>query len=281
MSAGRAGAEPSTGWMLGMSTWMVSALIPGSFLSWLGFLIVGIVGRMLRWTIVGVVLGALAIVVALPVWGQWQPLLAAILYIAGMLLALMANPSWLRAMWARRTGENAQEPRKTSASRTSSSRSSSRGASRSRREGQKANAASSQRDEPRVGSSFTASASHDTAHDAGGAGESGAVGNPSAADGLAARAGASSAEFFAAGDAAEPIDVNTADAGELANLPGITARQARRLVKQRSAQGGFTSLDAFATAARLQPHELVRLRDAAVCSRPARGPRRFGRRVDY
>ncbi|MGF2947809.1 ComEA family DNA-binding protein [Microbacterium alcoholitolerans] len=276
MSTARAD-QPTVGWMLLMSTWMISAFIPGSIFAWLGFLIVGIIGRMMRWTVVGVVLGALAIVVALPIWGQWQSLIAALLYIAGMLMALMANPGWLRAMWARRSGDAAR-PAMTSSRSTAAAtgtRASRRAKSRSRSQAAKSEArkASPTRTEP--------------ARDQRAGRAQRPAPEPTEAEQLARRAGASSAGFFASSgqrdqpSSAEPIDVNTADADALAGLPGITARKARKLVKQRTEQGGFASLDAFATAAGVQPHELVRLRDAATCSRPARGPRRFGRRVDY
>lgn len=267
--------QPTIGWMLLMSTWMISAFIPGSIFAWLGFLIIGIVGRMMRWTVVGVVLGALAIMVALPIWGQWQSLIAALLYIAGMLMALMANPGWLRAMWARRTGDAAQ-PTTTTRSKAAptGNRASRRARSGSRKQSRK------QVSRPEA-AEFKAAPSTRAAR------VEPPKSEPSEAEQLARRAGASSAEFLASNPrdaapaSAEPIDVNTADAGALADLPGITARKARKLVKQRTEQGGFASLDAFATAAGVQPHELVRLREAATCSRPPRGPRRFGRRVDY
>lgn len=295
MSDARTTEGPTIGWMLGMSTWMISAFIPGSYLAWLGFLLVGIVGRMRRWTIIGVVLGALAILVHLPIWGQWQSLLAALVYIAGMVLALMANPGWLRAMWDRRTGSS------TSAASTSAAPARETRAARRARAGQDAQKAADaaradetareaarqkearRRASRRRGGSDSDRASNRSKTDT--APAQGARAEQTEANELAARAGASSAEFFAASapstEPAEPIDVNTADADALAGLSGITARQARKLVKQRTAQGGFTSLDAFATAAGLQPHEIVRLRNAAVCSRPPRGPRQFGRRVDY
>lgn len=286
MSTSRTAQAPTIGWMLGMSSWMISAFIPGSYLAWLGFLIVGIVGRKMRWTIVGVVLGALAILVHLPIWGQWQPLIAALLYIAGMLLALMANPGWLRTMWERRAGGDAQ----VASSSTPSGGSRAARRAKAREDAKEAARAAQQkasRDAERNAARNAArkKARKEPAPSARREPAPSARQEPTEADRLAARAGASSAEFFASSGQtstpAEPVDVNTADADALATLPGISGRQARRLVKQRDAAGGFASLDAFATAASLQPHELVRLRGAAVCSRPPRGPRQFGRRVDY
>lgn len=277
--------QPTIGWMLLMSAWMISAFIPDSILAWLGFIIIGIVGRMMRWTVVGVVLGALAILVALPIWGQWQPLVSALLYIAGMLMALMANPGWLRAMWARRSGDAAQPTmtpqRSRSATRRSGSAQSGTTTRAERRAKARAAAKARSVENSRAAAEKAANAAAEQAAES-----HRKSATRSEADRLAERAGASTAEYFAASPArdaaaAEPVDVNTADADALADLPGLTTRKARKLVKQRDDQGGFASLDAFATAAGLQPHELVRLRNAAVCSRPARGPRTFGRRVDY
>ncbi|SJN43118.1 hypothetical protein FM104_12390 [Microbacterium esteraromaticum] len=261
MTATQADARPTTGWMLGMSSWMLSTAIPGPMFAWAGFLLVGIVGRMRRWTIVGVVMAGLAIIAALPVWGQFQPLIAAAVYLGGMVLALVANPSWLRAMWARRASRPATtSARASSRTRTSAASSSTRSSNRRR-------GASTTQTSSKAATSRAASATTRERTDA---------------EKLAERAGASSATYFAQPAApADPVDVNTANADELATLPGITRTRARRLLKARTKQGGFMNLDAFATAAGLQPHELVRLREAAVCSRPPRGPRQFGRRVDY
>ena len=79
------------------------------------------------------------------------------------------------------------------------------------------------------------------------------------------------------------LDVNTATAtaSELEDLPGMTRTRARRAVKERDEQGGFTSIEDFGEAAGLQPHEIVRLRRVATCSARPRGERRYGRRVDF
>ena len=99
---------------------------------------------------------------------------------------------------------------------------------------------------------------------------------------LAAAAGASPTDYLAADDLTpEPVDVNTAPAAELEKLPGMSRSRARRAVKEREAQGGFTSVEDFGEAVGLQPHEIVRLRKLAACSPRPRGERRFGRRVDY
>ncbi|OCG72752.1 hypothetical protein A7J15_10630 [Microbacterium sediminis] len=79
---------------------------------------------------------------------------------------------------------------------------------------------------------------------------------------------------------ADPIDVNTASRAQLRRLLRVDRKAADALLTERTRRGGFASLDDFARAAGLQPHELARLRREAVCSPRPRAPRRFGRRVD-
>ena len=75
--------------------------------------------------------------------------------------------------------------------------------------------------------------------------------------------------------------MNTANQRALAKLTGMDRRLAKALIAERTKRGGFGSLEDFATAAGLQPHELVRLRDEAFCSPRPRAARTFGRRVDF
>lgn len=80
--------------------------------------------------------------------------------------------------------------------------------------------------------------------------------------------------------AAPTVDVNKASRRELARLPGMDRESARAVVTERDRRGGFASLEDFARAAGLQPHEAVRLRAHAFCSPRPRPPRTFARRVD-
>lgn len=237
---------PTTGWMLVRSLWMLVTLIPGAVLSWAGFLYIGIVGRMPRWITVGAMLGALTILAHTPILGQWRPVGITVVYIGAMLLALVANPSWLRATWVRSTPTLASEPARQRTSPRTSSPTPTRA---QRRRGQ-------------------APASRQTKA-------------PERITAEAEAVGASSASFFAAEPAAaDPIDVNTASVTALSGLPGLSRGKARELNKRRDAMGGWPSLDAFESAAGLAPHELMRLRQAATCSPRKRGARAFGRRVD-
>lgn len=301
MSGTRAREDgPSIGWMLATSLWMLTTVIPGPVAAWLGFLIVGVMGRMPRWVLTGAFLGAAAIVARLPFWGGWSSLAASVVYILGMLLALVANPQWLRARWLR--GQAASGAAQRAAVVSGRERAASPGDDSSPDGGSVTGRASrAQRRRAQAAARREADRSRRAARSGGKDGtadrEAGAAqtsGSPSStpdrsdAGRLAAAAGASTDGFFtapasrpAAESRGDLVDVNTAGTNELSRLPGMSRSKARAVIRIRTKQGGFRTLDAFAMAAELQPHELVRLRDAATCSPPPRGRRTFGRRVDY
>ncbi|RBY84317.1 helix-hairpin-helix domain-containing protein [Blastococcus sp. TF02A-26] len=82
-----------------------------------------------------------------------------------------------------------------------------------------------------------------------------------------------------------PLDVNSADPAELLALPGFTVDRVRRVAAARDARSGFISVEEFAEAAGLAPHEHARLRARVVCV-PRAAPRRLegpgsGRVVDF
>ena len=277
---------PSIGWMLGMSSWMLLTVVPGPIVTWLGFSIIGVVSRSRRLIILGVVWGAAAILVSLEIWGQWQPLVRAIVYLSGMLVALMVNPGWLRTMWQRRL-DRAEQAGAASFGRVAS-RSSGTASSTtpSARAAKKPSTRSSRRSRAAAARAAAAKAAEAKAAEAKAA-EAKAASETQSDDTveLASAVGASSDDMIAAREEpappAEAVDVNTATAAELEDLPGMTRSRARRAVKEREAQGGFTSVEDFGETVGLQPHEIVRLRRVATCSPRPRGERRFGRRVDY
>lgn len=266
MSADAKARVPSMPWLLGMSSWMLLTLVPGAATTWLGFALVGIVARKPRVLVLSAVFAGAAIVASLSVWGQWRPVAGAVVYLAGMLVALGVNPGWLRAMWERRSAR---------AQRTSSPygpaqpaprpRPTRRPAAQKKRPGGQEPAGRRKK----APTAAAASAAAATAEDAS----------------LAASLGARSDDLIAPTPTpteapAEPVDVNTADVDALATLPGISRSRARKGVRVRDDQGGFVSVEAFGEAVGLQPHEIVRLRTLAICSPRPRGERRFGRRVD-
>lgn len=272
---GTAKDAPSIPWMLGMSSWMLLTVVPGPIVTWLGFSIIGVVSRSRRLLILAVVWGAAAILVSLEIWGQWQPLIRGIVYLSGMLVALMVNPGWLRTMWQRRL-DRAGESDASASGGTASGRSSSSGSSTS-----KPTSRSSRRSRA-AAARAAAKGEAEAAAEARAKAEQTSRAGAAEADRLASAAGASSTDYLDAAELTpEPVDVNTAAAAELEKLPGMSRSRARRAVREREAQGGFTSVEDFGETVGLQPHEIVRLRKLATCSPRPRGERRFGRRVDY
>ncbi|MBW9092532.1 helix-hairpin-helix domain-containing protein [Microbacterium jejuense] len=254
-----------------MSSWMLLTLVPGPMFAWLGFGIIGVVSRSRRLIILGVVWAAVAILVNLELWGEAQPIVRAVAYLAGMVCALAVNPGWLRTMWQRRLdrsgmGVTAARTAATGAGTTPT------GNRASRRAAAKRKRAAQQKAEADAAKSRAAAPAPEPV--------------PDEARELAAEVGASADDLLEAptptpAAPAEPVDVNTATAKELEGLPGVTRARARKAVAERDEQGGFSSLEDFGETLGLQPHEIVRLRKVAVCSPRPRGERRFGRRVDF
>ncbi|GAA5201069.1 helix-hairpin-helix domain-containing protein [Microbacterium jejuense] len=279
--AAQANDVPSIGWMLGMSSWMLLTVVPGAMFTWLGFGIVGVASRSRRLIILGVVWGAVAILVNLELWGQAQPIVRVIAYLAGMVCALAVNPGWLRTMWQRRLEKSGMgvTSARTAATGTAAAGAAATGNRAGRRSRSKSTP--SQRVQPKAARPKTQPREK----------ASSAPGPDRTAE-LAAAVGATTSDLLetpadsapakavpAAPD--EPVDVNTATAAELEGLPGVTRARARKAVSERAEQGGFSSLEDFGETLGLQPHEIVRLRKVATCSPRPRGERRFGRRVDY
>jgi len=243
---------PTWGWLIGTSSWLLLPFI-GPAVAWLGFLVVATASRRRAAWVIGSASGVLALTVLVELWGPFTGIVNAITHLGGIVGALMLNPGWLRARWERRVAGG-----RTPSSNRSSSRDSRRSASRSER------ATAPSRRSRRTASAAKVAPLPETIR-------------------LADAVGATSSDLLqtpATAEPAEPVDVQTATADELADLPGLNRTKARRAVKVRTKNGGFVSVEDFGEAAGLQPHEIVRLRSAATCSPRPRGERRFGRRVD-
>ncbi len=65
------------------------------------------------------------------------------------------------------------------------------------------------------------------------------------------------------------VDVNTATAAQLAELPGFDSARVHRALAERESRRGFGSVAEFVAAADLAPHEYARLRDVLICVPPA------------
>ena len=63
-----------------------------------------------------------------------------------------------------------------------------------------------------------------------------------------------------------PLDVNLATAEQFASLPGFDAARAQWTIADRNMRRGFGSVEEFAAAAQLAPHEFAQLRGMVVCS---------------
>ena len=77
-----------------------------------------------------------------------------------------------------------------------------------------------------------------------------------------------------------PIDVNTAEARQLTTLPGFTPDRVRRVLAERRTRRGFGSIEEFAAAASLAPHEFVHVRELVVCTPRPPAPPTQGRILD-
>ena len=65
-----------------------------------------------------------------------------------------------------------------------------------------------------------------------------------------------------------PVDVNTADAAQLATLEGFDGARVSYLLSERHRRGGFTSLADFAATAQLTPYQFERLQHRLTLSPP-------------
>ncbi|MEV8514787.1 helix-hairpin-helix domain-containing protein [Dactylosporangium sp. NPDC051484] len=68
------------------------------------------------------------------------------------------------------------------------------------------------------------------------------------------------------------VEVNSATAAQLAEAGRFDLARAERAVADREARGGFQSVDEFAAAAGLAPHEFARMRAFLTCTPRPRAP---------
>ncbi|EZP27624.1 ComEA family DNA-binding protein [Microbacterium oleivorans] len=251
MSSSARLAAPGWGWLIGVSSWLVAVFI-GPATAWIGFFIVGAVSRRRAAYIAGAASGILGFTVATEVWGGFSDLVGAIVHLGGIIVGLALNPGWLRTLWERRVAAADKRGSSRTASTSQAARATT-AAPKRRRRGSRAKPAS----QPAATSAAEPEARR-----------------------MAETVGASSSDLLQTAEPVETVDVQTATADELADLPGLNRTKARRAVKVRTKNGGFFSVEDFGEAAGLQPHEIVRLRSAATCSPRPRSPRSFGRRVD-
>lgn len=87
---------------------------------------------------------------------------------------------------------------------------------------------------------------------------------PRAADPAAAGPGASEAGDAPAAGSTGVIDLNTASAAELEELPGVGPAIAQRIVEHREKNGPFTSVDGLLEVSGIGPSTLEEIRDRAT-----------------
>lgn len=75
------------------------------------------------------------------------------------------------------------------------------------------------------------------------------------------------------------VDINRANAEQLATLPGISRLDASRIVAERERLGGFADLNALAKVTRLRPHVIAHLEDRVTFGTVAPSGGKPGRRI--
>lgn len=272
--------QPSPGWKVRQSLWLLVPVGTFGFLGFTALLVVGTRAKRPLWWILGLVhLMLSGVAMALLEGDGVQEEIATWLlmtcWLAGSSFAVAINPEYLRFKWD--CDRAAAQPSRTTG-RTVRARS-----------GSQLNTRRQPRDRARGanGKSVTRAGSRTKAN-APGAGASGKPRSPRR--GSAAPASATSAPRSNSASvvvsarpagAAETVNVNTATARELETLPGFSRALAQKAVEAREKRGGFTSEQDFAAALDLAPHIFQRLRGRIVCGRTPQAPPSFGRIVDY
>ncbi|MGM0929934.1 MAG: ComEA family DNA-binding protein [Actinomycetota bacterium] len=279
-------AQPTLGWNLRQSLWVLVPAGTFGFLGGAALLVVGSRARRPLWWIIGLVHitlsgVALALLDGTGVQEEIATWLLLTCWLAGSSFAVAINPEYLRFKWDRDRAA-AQPPRTTG--RTTRARSGSQ--LNTRRQPRDRARGANGKPATRPGSGTRAKApgagasgkSRSPRRGPAGSGSTGAAaGGPPALD--SNPAGVASSAHAAA--AAEAVDVNTATARELETLPGFSRALAKKAVEAREKNGGFTSEQDFAAALDLPPHIFQRLRGRIVCRRMPQAPPSFGRIVDY
>ena len=273
-------AQPTLGWNLRQSLWVLVPAGTFGFLGGAALLVVGSRAKRPLWWIIGLVHitlsgVALALLDGTGVQDEVATWLLLTCWLAGSSFAVAINPEYLRFKWDR--DRAAAQPSRTTG-RTVRARS-----------GSQLNSRRQPRDRARgANGKSTTRGGSGTRANAPGAGASGKSRSPrrgSAAPASATSAPRSNSASVAvsarAAAAAETVDVNTATARELETLPGFSRALAQQAVEAREKRGGFTSEQDFAAALDLAPHIFQRLRGRIVCGRTPQAPPSFGRIVDY
>jgi hypothetical protein len=256
------------GWRLLHSLWLLAPIASLGLLTWAGFAYIGVKARRRAWCIAAIVYAVgLGVAIALPSGkGPSGPELsdlaagfAMAVWIGGIVHGVMVNKEWLR--WrAENTTPWYSQPAGGQVPAPSAPASA-------------------------VPPQIAAMGIDPARYYSGPAGGTGypsapmpsAYPTPSPAPPYAAPARSTPAPAYAPPPTPTWLDINTADAARLGELPGMDAQRCATVLAERERRDGFVGIDDFAAVAGLAPHELVRLRGLVTFSpRPPRatGPGR-------
>lgn len=262
-------AKPPVLWLAAGSLWLLLPLLGVGFLGWAGFLIIGLLARRAAWlSAAGLYL--VVLLVSLTMNPEAGGTARTLLWIISSLHALGINPSWLRHRWGLAAGSPGsvwtalvRRAAADNATDTTAARPTAR-AILGRRSRAAVARPAGKVPAPRPAGK-AAELLNDPALD---------PGSYYADTDKSPAAGPSRTP-------ATPVDVNSASAAALQQLPGLSRHKARKAVRLRKDRGPFRSLEDFGTAVGIPESELVRLRPLAACKLPPAQPVSFGRSVDY
>ncbi|MGM0929933.1 MAG: ComEA family DNA-binding protein [Actinomycetota bacterium] len=274
---GRTGKPPGL-WLVAGSLWLLVPLLGIGFLSWAGFIIIGLLARRAAWMSAG---AFYLVVLVVSLFMNEQPGRTArvLIWAICSVHALGINHAWLRDRWAHASRSSgslwAALLRKSSAD----------------------TAMDGTTAMPTVRALFrrhpgAAAAPHHPGAALAPAPRSGPAPAPANwaaellnAPGLdAATYYAGTAASHAAGTSrppADPVDINSAPAAALQKLNGISRHKARKAVRLRNERGPFRSVEDFGAALGISQPDLAVLRPLLTCKLPPAMPVSFGRSVDY
>ena len=277
-------------WRLRHSIWMLGPILSFAIMTWASFLYIGIKARRRDWQIAAILyaIGIVVVIVFTPTTpdssgapsgapasgsaGDWTAGLLVALWIAGVVHAFLSNKSWLRwraqnsapwyatsgkaAPWYATSGKAQQESEQQAPSPTS---------------------LPPQLSTLGIDSTNYYSSPHSSEQPSQTGRHAPTRQSPSSSDPPAPPPSAPTPSFAS-------LEVNTASVSQFAALPGFDDKRARRVVAARESCGGFSSIEQFADAAGLAPHEHHRVRALLTCSPPADPPETgpaSGRVLDY
>lgn len=246
--------HPTPSWLVVRSLWLVPILFGFGVTTGLGFIVLAVMTRRMRWALLGIVL-SIAAVMGFPVWAldwlavqwvfagyaDWTLLPLFVVYVVGVVVALWRLRAVLELLWERRVARGgvpaAHEPVLASAAPVAPEAAN--------------DAAERSAVLARASDGFQKLLARQ---------EEAALQPAEAAGAAVGVAAVTAVEPLSLADLlAEPLDLRTASAAELALVPGLGAEGAARLVAMREA-GEFVSLDQALTSAGLSAYDAIRAR---------------------